>query len=692
MRKLWIAAAVIVLLFAAVLAAALVFVKPDDLRPVLESTLEDALGRDVSLGALELSLLPLPAVRVAGVRIAGPSEQEPPFAEVDSVRIRLAILPLLVGRIGLASLDVERPRLSVPLDRRGRPVLPGSAPAKGEAAPPAEPAQPAAGGVLLAIDRVRLRDASASVGPYRVEALDLSGSLSPGGAVDAEFAFDLPGAGKVRGGRAELEDAFASEPVVVLDARLEQGDLAELAKLAGLGPGYAGRIDAELDGVRLRGSQPEAGRVRAELRDLDAKQGALALTGEVLAEAKLGGDYLLDLGGAEILSGGATRKPRGVELALRGKTPAFPLRDAVGTLAVAGNQIPLSAQGERGSWVVSVGKFALDLAPLQPLLGVPVGGRLLGDGMRVSFPPPMVVGEARVEGGRYPLGDVQVGFDGNLSFAGASAVARPLRVVLAGQTLDTSVKLQFLDLVATLIASGKGLDLEALAGGLTGSKDVAGALTFEGSIEAPLSAEDPLRFAQGTGRFEIAPGRIRGFSLARQTFGELAALPVLLQALRGRDLSRYEEEEFQSLSANYWLRDGFAHTDNLRLVYRNAEARLRGRIGLADGALDLSGEVEISRDADRELGGRGDRPRVIPISAIGGTVSEPRVRLDSRAVSAAASAYLGSGRVAEKIDEKLGPGAAEAVEGLLDVLRGGRSKQPPPEPEPEPAPKQEQIR
>jgi hypothetical protein len=690
MRRLWIAAAVVGLLFGAVLAAALVFVRPDDLRPLLETSLEDALGRDVSLGKLELSLLPLPAVRVDGVRIAGTSEKAPPFAEVESVRIRLALLPLLVGRIGLASLDLERPRLSVPLDRRGRPILPGAtapgreaAPSGAEPAPGEEAAKPAAGGVLLAIDRVRLRNASAEVGPHRISALEAEGSLSPGGAVSAEFAFELPGGGKVRDGRARVDDVFAGEPVVELDARLAEGDLAGLARLANLGPGYAGRVELELEGVRLRGSQPEAGRVRARLRELDAKQGDLALAGEARAQAELGGDYLLDLTGAELASAGVTRKPRGMELAVRGKTPGFPLAGAEGVLALAGSEIKFSAQLQRGNaWVVSVAPFALELEPLAPVLGVPVRGRLVGDGMQVSYPPPLVIGDTHLQGGRYPLGTSEAAIDGDVTFTGLRVIGKPLRIGVAGQTIDTEVTLSVQGLVATVVAKASGLDLEALAGALAGSKDVGGSLVFDGHVELPLGADDPLRLATGIGRFEIAPGRIRGFSLARQTFGELAALPVLLQALRGRDLSRYEEEEFQSLSADYSLRDGFAYTDNLRLVYRNAEALFHGKIGLADGALDLAGKVEISRELDGELGGRGDKPRVIPISSIKGTVTEPRLRLDSKAVSAAASAYLGSGRVAEKIDEKLGPGAAEAVEGILDVLRGARRAPAPAEPKP----------
>ncbi len=685
MKKLWIATALVLALCGAVLAAALVFVRPDDLRPVLESTLEDALERDVSLGKLELSLLPLPALRVEAVRVAGPTEQAPPFAVVESVRIRLAILPLLVGRIGLASLDVERPQLSIPLDRRGRPVLPGPKPAKpggpaGREPSPPETAQPApaAGAVLLAIDRVRLRGASADIGRYRVEALDLEGSLSPGGAVSAEFSFDLPGAGKVRDGRVELPDVLAKELVARLDARLEQGDLAALAKLADIGPGYAGRLDAEIEGLELRGGQPKAGVLRVHARELDVKQEAVALTGEVHAQAELGGAYRLELGDAEIKSGDTTRKPRGLPLALTGKSPSFPLGEWSGVLALAGSEIQFDARRMPGnSWAVNVAPFALELEPLRPLLGVPVSGRFAADGMQLSFPPPFLIGDAHIQAGRYPLPGGDLSLDGDVSFSGISVVGRPLRVALAGQTVETTSTFHVQGLVATVIAQATGLDLEALAGALTGSKDVAGSLSFQATTEISFAAPEPLASAVGRGRFEIAPGRIRGFSLARQTFGELAALPVLVQALRGRDLSRYEEEEFQSLSADYTLRDGFAHTDNLRLVYRNAVADLHGRVGLVDGALDLAGKVEISGDLDRELGGRGERPRVIPISGIKGSVSAPRVRLDAKAVSAAASIYLGSGSVAREIDEKLGPGAAEAVEGILDVLRGGKREEKP---------------
>jgi hypothetical protein len=143
--------------------------------------------------------------------------------------------------------------------------------------------------------------------------------------------------------------------------------------------------------------------------------------------------------------------------------------------------------------------------------------------------------------------------------------------------------------------------------------------------------------------------------------------------MQGKDLSRYEEEEFESLSADFRVADGRLFTQNLTLVYRNATAHLRGGIGLSDGALDLSGRVMLSREVDEELGKASGRQTVIPIAAITGTVDSPRLRLDRQALAGLALEYAsGSGRLQEKLEEALGEEGAGQVKDLLDSLLRGR--------------------
>jgi hypothetical protein len=131
-------------------------------------------------------------------------------------------------------------------------------------------------------------------------------------------------------------------------------------------------------------------------------------------------------------------------------------------------------------------------------------------------------------------------------------------------------------------------------------------------------------------------------------------------------------------------------TDNLVLAYRGGTAYLKGHVGLIDRALALSGRVEIARAVDDELGKTSTRRTVIPIASIAGTLDAPRVRIEPQVLAAAALEYSGSDRVREKIDEtlgerldeKLGPGGAEAVRDVLQGILGGgrRTDRSPPAP------------
>ncbi len=285
----------------------------------------------------------------------------------------------------------------------------------------------------------------------------------------------------------------------------------------------------------------------------------------------------------------------------------------------------------------------------------------------------------------YPVGETTAFASGEVTLDGVRWSAPSLRVRVAEQPFDLALS-GSLPVVPWAMAfvetrlRGAGLDVEALAVGLLGNRDFSGTATLASSLRSPLQEGGPSAGLEGDGRIEIAPGRIRGFSLLRQTFGELAALPIAIGALRGKDLARYEEEEFQSLTADYTVSQGRLATRNLKIVYRNATAELAGDVGLYDGALRLAGRLLLSREVDATLGPAPDaKPRVIPIAGIGGTVTNPRVQLDQDAVLAIGAALSGSERIKKQLDEKLGPGAGEAVEEVLDLLRG---EPKPPDPAP----------
>ena len=83
----------------------------------------------------------------------------------------------------------------------------------------------------------------------------------------------------------------------------------------------------------------------------------------------------------------------------------------------------------------------------------------------------------------------------------------------------------------------------------------------------------------------------------------------------------------------------------------------------------------LAKKADAQLAGTSRaRERVIPITRVTGTYDDPRLELDQKALAALAYAYTSDDKVKKKLDKALGPGAGEAVQGVLDGLLGGGSK------------------
>src|SRR5437870_5403988 len=109
----------VVLLFIAVWAIP-TLVDVNRCRPQIEARLEDQLGRDVSLGAIHLSLLPL-GFRVQQLVIAeGPEFQTGrPFAQAQMLYVQPKLLPLFRGDLQIHGLELSRPTVELVRSKQG---------------------------------------------------------------------------------------------------------------------------------------------------------------------------------------------------------------------------------------------------------------------------------------------------------------------------------------------------------------------------------------------------------------------------------------------------------------------------------------------------------------------------------------------------------------------------------------------
>jgi hypothetical protein len=221
-----------------------------------------------------------------------------------------------------------------------------------------------------------------------------------------------------------------------------------------------------------------------------------------------------------------------------------------------------------------------------------------------------------------------------------------------------------------------------------------GPLELHGALAGPLDSDGSLAEAlEGTVRFHIEPGRLKGVSLLEKAFqrlgsvGEAALLAGRLEG--GRTLQRFYEDEFQWLGGTLRIARGLARTDDLRLVYRNYTVDLRGAVRLLDQQLDLRGELTIDEEIDGAIASEGadgqkpptGRSRVIPLARVTGTLESPRVEITDDAVLRFAARYA-TERKREKwereIDERLGEGAGSQVIDVLDGILRGKPREPRP--------------
>lgn len=130
LKRLTVASLGLVALIAAVAFVAPYFVSTQQARLAAVRALESATGVEPQVsGAVYLSLLPTPAVRIEEVRLT--DGQRPAFAAA-AIRAHVRLLPLLLGRVEIASVVFEHPHLRVRTTEAGGVVvgMPGRAPAR----------------------------------------------------------------------------------------------------------------------------------------------------------------------------------------------------------------------------------------------------------------------------------------------------------------------------------------------------------------------------------------------------------------------------------------------------------------------------------------------------------------------------------------------------------------------------------
>ncbi len=318
MRRLVIAGGALVLVIVGMTLALNALLPAEKLRALVVPRLESAIGREVSLGAVRLTIFPRFAVRLDELAIANaPGFGAEPALRMEALDVQVRLLPLFRRQIELARLRLVRPEIHYEIDERGlsnfADIGGGGADRAGEEQGQAAGAGAAAGalvvadvlirdGILTYADRRTARTVSlilnarlsADRGPGETRSLQSSGRIDAT-SILVRFDRQAKGESTLPDVRVEYELLvdLPGDSMVLRDLRMIVGDvpLAGSGRVLGL-TGAGGRsreVDLSLESeevgiAKLLASLPLTGRA-AQVQATGRARLSLRATGPVGAGA-----------------------------------------------------------------------------------------------------------------------------------------------------------------------------------------------------------------------------------------------------------------------------------------------------------------------------------------------------------------------------------------------------------------------
>jgi AsmA protein len=385
MKKALIIIGIVIVVLVAVAVAIPFFINVNQFRPTVEAQLTTALGRQVKIGNLSLSLLK-GQLGASNITIADdPTFSRNPFVQARALDISVEIMPLIFNRaVHVQSLSLEQPQVALIRSPAGtwnfstigqaKGNQPAASPAKGSepAARKTEGSPPSSSGSggsspipeiqIQKLEIVNGRILLGSTG-HRPQAYDAVNLRADNVSYTSRFPFTLtanmPGGGKmdVKGQAGPVDRSDASRTPFTAQANITRLDLASSGLLEP-GAGIAGVVDfkgnLKSDGKRaqtkgmvtasklclVKGCHPAAQPITVDYAsdyDLARQTGVVDNTRIVTGKSavNLAGTY--DLHGASPV------------LHMKANAPSIPVQDVQALLPAMGVVLPEGASFQSGS-------------------------------------------------------------------------------------------------------------------------------------------------------------------------------------------------------------------------------------------------------------------------------------------------------------------------------------------------------
>jgi AsmA protein len=582
----------------------------DRYRGVIEERASRAIGREVRLGSVRLSLWPVAGLSVDHLTVAGAPEEGGDLLVADGLRVGARLLPLLRGRLAITSAELVRPTLRLARDAEGRWNI-----ARLIAERPTPGGEASASG-RLSIDRFRSRDGrvmvtDATTSPPIELVLD---------AVDLELENVATGESLA----VRLDTGFADAPGARLRLDGEAGPLGRPEQPFPLrGEATASDLDGELVAAlgRLAGLD-----LSSVARHLETTSGRIEVDAAIPERATLRGE--LDLGEVSIeLPAEEGRRRVTANVAARFDLAAAHGADAlrVESLKVDVDDATLALEGTLDRVGPAARNVDLRLLPVRlPADRLAAFVALVMPDLPFSFSSPRPVeAEARVHG--VAGGGSRPAVEGRLTVSDLrfehEALELPIEhvaatVAFAGERLDASgleAVLGASDLHGELSVEGwkaprVGFDLTSTRANLD---QLFGALESEpGAAERPRSTESVLDRVVAEGRIRVEHaiwGELEAANLeatARLANGTVTLDPLTADLYGGRFSGRVDARPGRSpLPFELSGRADDVRVDQFLAGALDLEDRLAGRFSGTVRAGGAAGEWEA---VARSLEGQGE--------------------------------------------------------------------------------------
>lgn len=514
-------------------------------KPQIQQKLSQAIGTNVSLGDISVSIFPTTTMSIARVSIQDASGTSPAIS-IGSLEAHLALKPLLSKRLEISTITINSPRIKLTKDASGviAPLVKKEAgPQAAVSSPASKSGSPASASALdINIESIAIRD-----GTFTLE--DKSGNKTteiPGIETDAAISlgkngltiptatvsFIAPGAQKVN---ASLDTVTIAQPGNQISikrgsARCSAGTIVVSGTFDP--SGGPGSLDISSSGLDLANLTT----IAKPFTDLPARYSTTGSMG-VQVSARLVGNRV------ESIRGPVTLKSIGAAL-----PNAMNLSQASGEVKING---PLN-------------DLTIETSGLQA---------------KLKDTPLTITSTIRIKPNEVTVTTLNVrGFGGEMQAparlsVGASSIL-DLKPSAANISLEPVLKMFQPSLSSTIQGE---------------------VVSFRGDIQG-IDLKQPAASARGSGSVSLRNGILRGFNIPHQVLSGIEGIPFISGNLRSKVPPEFEpmvakpDMVIKELRAQFTLGNAAARFSELLVVSEVFTLKSTGTVGF-DGKIDLSSEV-----------------------------------------------------------------------------------------------------